>query len=185
MCGLSGRLSNREGTVTLAFYSYRRLIHTDEPLVWRMLYEAARVAEEGRLTYETIRFDRYLEKYAKEWGRPGDLGIAAFERNREEPVGCAWLRLLTGVERGDGYLDDQTPELAIGVVPAHRGRGVGTELLRRLVETARPLFPAVTLTVREGSPAIRLYERFGFCRLTGGLLNPVGGQSVRMVLTYR
>ena len=110
--------------MTLASYSYRRLTDTDEPLVWRMLYEAARVAEEGRLTYETIRFDRYLEKYAKGWARPGDLGIAAFERNREEPVGCAWLRLLTGTGRGDGYLDDQMPELAIGVVPAHRGRGL-------------------------------------------------------------
>jgi ribosomal protein S18 acetylase RimI-like enzyme len=185
MCGLSGRLSNREEVVTLALYSYRRLTDTDEPLVWRMLYEAARVAEEGRMTYEAIRFDRYLEKYAKGWGRPGDLGVGAFERNREEPVGCAWLRLLTGPERGDGYLDDQTPELAIGVVPAHRGRGVGTELLGRLVETARLLVPAVTLTVREGSPAIRLYERFGFCRSPGELVNRVGGQSVRMILTYR
>ncbi|HEX2055042.1 MAG TPA: GNAT family N-acetyltransferase, partial [Nitrospiraceae bacterium] len=45
--------------------------------------------------------------------------------------------LLIGAERGDGYLDDHTPELAIGVLPAHRGGGVGTELLRFLLEAAR------------------------------------------------
>jgi ribosomal protein S18 acetylase RimI-like enzyme len=166
-------------------YSYRRVTPADEPLVWRMLYEAARAAEEGRMTLETIRFDPYLARYAKDWGRSGDLGIAAFEQSHGEPVGCAWLRLLIGPERGDGYIDGHTPELAIGVLPAHRRRGVGTELLRRLVEAARTLVPAMTLTVREESPAIRLYERFGFRRSAGMLVNRVGGQSVRMLLTYR
>ncbi|HEX2056687.1 MAG TPA: GNAT family N-acetyltransferase, partial [Nitrospiraceae bacterium] len=146
--------------MTSPVYSYRRLTENDEPLVWRMLYEAARVAEEGRMSHETMRFDRYLAKYAKGWGRPGDLGVAAFQRINGEPVGCAWVRLLIGAERRDGYLDVHTPELAIGVVPAHRGRGVGTELLRLLLEAARTSVPAVTLTVREGSAAIRWYERF-------------------------
>ena len=171
--------------MTSPIYSYRRLTEADEPLVWRMLYEAARVAEEGRMSHETIRLDRYLVKYAQSWGRPDDRGVAAFERSSGEPVGCAWIRLLIGAERGDGYIDDHTPELAIGVVPAHRGRGVGTELLRRLVEAARTIVPAVTLTVRDGSPAIRLYERCGFHRMPGELLNRVGGQSVRMILTFR
>jgi ribosomal protein S18 acetylase RimI-like enzyme len=185
MCDLSGHLRNHEETMTSPLYSYRRLTNTDEPLVWRMLYEAARVAEDGRLSHETIRLDRYLAKYAKTWGRSGDLGVAAFERCSGEPVGCTWLRLLIGADRSDGYIDDHTPELAIGVVPAHRGQGVGTELLRRLVEAARTRVPAVTLTVRDGSPAIRLYERFGFRRMPGELLNRVGGRSVKMVLTNK
>jgi ribosomal protein S18 acetylase RimI-like enzyme len=115
-------------------------------------------------------------------GRPGDLGIAAFERRAGEAVGCAWLRLLIGADRGYGYIDDETPELALGVVPAHRGQGVGTELLRLLLEEAYALVPAVTLSVRMDSPAIRLYERFGFRRLPGELTNRVGGRSVNMVL---
>ena len=162
-------------------YSYRPLSATDEPLVWRMLYEAARVAEEGR-TLETIRFDPYLARYAKGWGRPGDLGIAAFEQGHGEPVGCAWLRLLVGADRGYGYINEATPELAVGVVPAHRGQGVGTELLRLLLEAAYRLVPTVTLSVRKDSPAIRLYERFGFRRLPEELTNRVGGRSVNMVL---
>lgn len=70
-------------------YSYRSLTKADEPLVWRMLYEAARVAEEGRMSPESIRFDPYLAKYAKGWGRPGDLGVAAFARDNGEAVRAA------------------------------------------------------------------------------------------------
>lgn len=166
-------------------YSYRRLIDFDELIVWRMLYEAARVAEEGRLSVESIRNDPYLARYATRWGRPGDLGVAAFERKSGEPVGAAWVRLLIGADRGDGYIDDQTPELALGVTPAHRGKGVGTELLRLLLETAREPFHGITLTVRTDNPAIRLYERFGFRRLPGELMNRVGGQSVKMHAAWR
>ena len=86
------------------------------------------------MSLEAIRLDPYLAKYAKGWGRAGDVGVAAFEWGSDEPAGCAWVRLLIGADRGDGYIDDETPELALGVVPAHRGRGVGTELLRLLLE---------------------------------------------------
>lgn len=166
-------------------YSYRSLTKADEPLVWRMLYEAARVAEEGRMSPESIRFDPYLAKYAKGWGRPGDLGVAAFARDNGEAVGAAWLRLLIGVDRGDGYIDDRTPELALGVMPAHRGRGVGTELLRLLVDAAHTCVPGITLTVRAGNPAMRLYERVGFRVLPGELTNRVGGQSVKMHMAWK
>jgi ribosomal protein S18 acetylase RimI-like enzyme len=169
----------------LSLYSYRRLAAEDEPLVWRMLYEAARVAEEGPMSPESIRHDPYLIKYAKEWGRPGDVGIAAFEPGNGKGIGVAWLRLLIGPDRGDAYIDDETPELALGVMPDHRRRGVGTELLRRLLAAARPRVPAVALTVRDESPAIRLYERFGFRRLPGDMTNRVGGRSVKMILTWK
>ncbi|HET6674984.1 MAG TPA: GNAT family N-acetyltransferase [Nitrospiraceae bacterium] len=166
-------------------YSYRRLVDVDEPIVWRMLYEAARVAEEGRLSPDSIRNDVYLAKYASGWGRPGDVGVAAFENRSGRPVGAAWVRLLIGADQGDGCIDDHTPELAIGVVPAHRGQGVGTELLRQLFEAARQPFSGITLTVRAGNQAVRLYERFGFQRLPGELVNRVGGQSVRMYTAWK
>ncbi len=67
-----------------------------------------------------------------------------------------------------------------GVVPEHRERGVGTELLALLMEAARGRFPGIALTVRETNPVIRLYERFGFRMLPGDLTNRVGGRSVKM-----
>jgi ribosomal protein S18 acetylase RimI-like enzyme len=73
----------------------------------------------------------------------------------------------------------------VGVVPEHRGRGVGTELLHCVLERAREHFSDIILTVREGSPAIRLYERVGFRILSEHpVVNRVGGRSVKMLLRF-
>jgi ribosomal protein S18 acetylase RimI-like enzyme len=52
----------------------------------------------------------------------------------------------------------------VGVVPAHRGRGVGEELMRRLHDAARDLgLERVWLEVIvENEPARRLYEKLGY-----------------------
>ena len=63
---------------------------------------------------------------------------------------------------GYGYVDDETPELAIAVLPDHRGRGLGRRLLRELLDAAGGRFGAVSLSVRAENPAWRLYERTGF-----------------------
>ena len=54
--------------------------------------------------------------------------------------------------------------LAVGVVPEHRGRGIGSELMERAIATAwRRHFTRIELTVREDNrPAIALYRRLGF-----------------------
>ncbi len=53
------------------------------------------------------------------------------------PVGAAWFRLFTRDEPGFGFVDEQTPEVAIAVVPSRRGRGIGSELLDALIEVAK------------------------------------------------
>jgi ribosomal protein S18 acetylase RimI-like enzyme len=50
----------------------------------------------------------------------------------------------------------------IALLPAYRGRGLGTRLLTRLIEEARGSSRPVTLSVERGNPARRLYERLGF-----------------------
>jgi len=151
-----------------------------------MLYEAARMAEDGHVSYEPATRDPYLARFAQEWGRPGDTGIGAFDNATGLPVGAAWVRFLLGQEQVVGCLDGDKPELAVGVVPEHRGRGVGTELLYRVLEMAREHCSDIILTVREDSPAIRLYERVGFRILSGQpVVNRVGGLSVKMLLRFQ
>ncbi len=50
----------------------------------------------------------------------------------------------------------------IALLPAHRGRGVGTQLLRQVLQTAAGLGKSVQLAVLHGNPAQHLYERLGF-----------------------
>jgi ribosomal protein S18 acetylase RimI-like enzyme len=60
-------------------------------------------------------------------------------------------------------MDEATPEIAIAVMPADRGQGVGTGLMRALLdEAARSEIEAVSLSVAKDNPARRLYERLGF-----------------------
>jgi ribosomal protein S18 acetylase RimI-like enzyme len=92
--------------------------------------------------------------------RVGDLGVVAEDG---PPVGAAWLRLLPEHDRGYGFVDAKTPELSIGVVPTHRGRGIGALLLEALVGSAREQrHEALSLSVEPDNPARRLYERCGF-----------------------
>lgn len=100
------------------------------------------------------------------------MGFVALDVGGGEPVGAAWLRLLKGDERGYGYVDDETPELGMAVLPEHRGRGIGSALLRRLLESAAAAYRSVCLSVSADNPAVRLYERAGFERVCecGGAL---------------
>ena len=96
-------------------------------------------------------------------GRPGDAGCIAEADGT--PIGAAWYRLWTGQQHSYGYVDPSTPELAIGVLAQHRGRGVGAALLEALLQTARETsIRRVSLSVEIDNPALRLYERLGFER---------------------
>lgn len=102
-----------------------------------------------------------LRRYVERWGRPGDTALIAIADF--QPVGAAWYRRFTEANAGYGFVDEQTPELSIAVVPSRRGSGLGSELLEALLDRARADgYGAISLSVEKGSPAIGLYERHGF-----------------------
>lgn len=102
-----------------------------------------------------------LTRYVTGWGRPGDRSLLAIDEF--VPVGAAWYRLFERANAGFGFVDEQTPELAIAVVPSRRGRGFGHELLSALLECARKDgFEAISLSVAKDNPAVHLYETAGF-----------------------
>jgi len=113
-----------------------------------------------------------LTRYTDNWGRPGDVAVIALETGN--PIGAAWLRRFAASSPGYGFVDEQTPELSISVVPSRRRHGVGQELLEALLERARAAgHAAVSLSVEKDSPAVAFYERNGFGRVgesDGGLV---------------
>ena len=106
-----------------------------------------------------------VQLYVKAWGRPGDAAVIALLDGF--PVGAAWFRLFRESAPGYGFVDEQTPELAVAVVPNARGKGVGSALLTALLEQAgADGHEALSLSVdRHNAGAIALYEQFGFARV--------------------
>jgi ribosomal protein S18 acetylase RimI-like enzyme len=159
-------------------YDYRPLTVEDEPALWLMLMHASH-----EKSPESVRANPDLARYVNGWGRPGDSGFLAVSDG--EPVGAIWMRLWPDDDRGFGYIDAATPELAMAVLPAHRGSGVGVQLLNRLLEAASHQYRVISLNVRIDNPAVRLYQRSGFSRVEGTqIANRAGGISFTMVKKF-
>jgi len=141
-------------------YIIRPLTTEDEPFLWEMLYQALHVPEgQTAPPREVVRLPE-LAHYVQGWGLEGDCGFLASDA-ADHLVGAVWLRLLRDGNKGYGYVDDNTPELSIAVLPEYRGQGIGAQLLAHLFATACGRSGA-SLSVSASNPARRLYERFGF-----------------------
>jgi len=143
-------------------YIIRRVATTDEPFLREILYHAIYVREGTAPPPRDIINTPELARYVRDWGRTDDAGLLAIAERTQQPVGAAWLRLMTKDNAGYGYVDDDTPELSIAVLPKHRGRGIGTQLLTDLLREAKTRYKAVSLSVSADNPALRMYERAGF-----------------------
>jgi GNAT superfamily N-acetyltransferase len=125
----------------------------DMPFLRDMLWEAAAVSAAMRaLGKEAALALPSVSKYLDDWGRPGDAAVVV-----------AWYRLFPAGTGSYGFVAPDIPELSIGVAAGARGHGVGTALLRALLDMARAQgFNQMSLSVDRRNPARALYERLGF-----------------------
>ncbi|MCT7963955.1 GNAT family N-acetyltransferase [Laspinema sp. D1] len=139
----------------------RPLISKDQPFLWEMLYQALYFPKGQSVPPREVVQLPELARYVQGWKRVGDCGFLASDAATGQSVGAVWLRLLVGENKGYGYVDDDTPELSIAVLPEYRGQGVGTQLLIHLLASNCGQ-SSISLSVSVDNPALRLYERFGF-----------------------
>ena len=129
-----------------------------------MLYQSLYVEGQEPFPRDVVHRP-HIARYVKDWGRADDLGFVAVDEQSNEPIGAVWSRLSSEDDKGFAYIDERTPELGIALWPEFRGQGIGTALLERLLEAAKNLYPAISLSVSPNNPAIRLYERLGFVKV--------------------
>ena len=95
------------------------------------------------------------------WGRHGDVALVAEADDR--PIGLVWYRYFTEEAHGEGFVDEETPELAIAVIDGYRGRGIGRSLMNAAHERARSDGIArISLSVDAENSARGLYESLGY-----------------------
>ncbi len=86
------------------------------------------------------------------------------------PAASFSLVTLDGAPIGRLYVtrldDDELRIIDVALLPQHRGAGIGTELIRRILDDATRDGLTVSLHVELWNPAARLYDRLGFRRVS-------------------
>ncbi len=145
------------------FFPIRKATAADEPFLWEMLYQSIYVPVGGKEPERSLLKEPVFAHYLLDWGeKKGDDGLIAVDDRRNQPIGAAWLRLLPEEDPGWGFVDAETPELGIALLPDYRGQGIGTALLTELLSLATSRYKAISLSVDPCNPAMRLYQRLGF-----------------------
>ena len=63
----------------------------------------------------------------------------------------------------EGHIDNDTPSLAMSVCPQYRGLGIGTSLLKQLLQVERLAgYSKISLSVQKSNYAVKMYEKVGF-----------------------
>lgn len=137
-----------------------RQIHgtsNDRDALKTLLYHAIHVAPGAEPPPLQIIEQPELARYVEGFGsHEGDIGVVAVDG--DTIIGGAWVRLIEGY----GFVDPETPELSISLLPGYRDQGIGTQLMTALFDITDKPYPQISLSVSTDNPALRLYERFGF-----------------------
>lgn len=96
--------------------------------------------------------------YIKNFGQMiGDLGVVAEHNGRV--IGAAWTRIIHAY----GHLDENTPELAISLLPEFRGYGIGGKLMNKLFKVLKENgYRQTSVSVQKDNPAVEFYLRLGY-----------------------
>ena len=74
-------------------------------------------------------------------------------------VGAIWARIMNDY----GHIDENTPSLALSVLKAYRGMGIGTSLLTQMLSTEKAAgYAKLSLSVQKDNYAVKLYRKAGF-----------------------
>ena len=136
----------------------RKLRDDETELLKDFLYEAIFVPEGMELPDKSIIEQPELSLYYEGFGSgPADNCLVAEVDSKV--VGAVWTRIMNDY----GHVDDETPSFAISLYKEYRGKGIGTAMMRRMLELLkRQGWKKASLAVQKANYAVRMYEAVGF-----------------------
>ena len=137
---------------------YREMRPNEYGLLKDFLYEAIFIPEGMTPPDKSIVNKPELSLYYEDFGSgPADYCIAADNCGRV--VGAVWTRIMNDY----GHVDDDTPSIAISLYKEYRGKGIGTELMRRMLDLLKDRgYKKASLAVQKANYAVRMYKAAGF-----------------------
>ena len=139
-------------------YNIREMKPDEYPLLDEFLYQAIFIPKGVEPPPREIFRQPELQVYVQNFGQiDGDDCLAA--ECEGKVVGAVWVRIMHDY----GHIDDETPSFAISLLPNYRGQGIGTALMRAMLERlAQKGVKQVSLAVQKENYAVSMYRKCGF-----------------------
>ena len=138
-------------------YKIREITRNEYPILSDFLYEAIFIPEGMDKPPKSIIEQPELQIYIEDFGKKDDWCLVA--EIKEKIVGAVWVRIMDDY----GHIDDETPSFAISLYEEYRNMGIGTALMRDMLELLKNKgYKQTSLSVQKANYAARMYQKVGF-----------------------
>lgn len=139
-------------------YKIRELKLEEAKVLDTFLYEAIYIPQGVASPSKEIINKPELQIYVEEFGsKNGDLCFVAEADSLI--VGAVWVRIMNDY----GHIDDETPSFAISLLKDYRNYGIGTALMKKMLEELRNKgYKKASLAVQKVNYAVGMYKKVGF-----------------------
>ena len=136
----------------------REIKKTEYDLLKDFLYEAIFIPEGVEPPSRDIINLPELKIYYENFGTGrADFSIVADDDGKV--IGAVWTRIMNDY----GHVDDDTPSFAISLYKEYRGKGIGTNLMIKMLEMLKEKgYKRASLAVQKANYAVKMYEKVGF-----------------------
>lgn len=138
-------------------YKIREIRKNEYAILFDFLYEAIFITEGMDKPPKSIIEQPELQVYIEDFGKKDDWCLVA--EIKEKIVGAVWVRIMDDY----GHIDDETPSFAISLYEEYRNMGIGTALMRDMLELLKNKgYKQTSLSVQKANYAVRMYQKVGF-----------------------
>ncbi len=136
----------------------RNLNNDETGLLKDFLFEAIFIPEGAEAPDRSIINQPELSLYYEDFGSgPADHCLVAEIDGKV--VGAVWTRIMNDY----GHVDDGTPSFAISLYKEYRGNGIGTAMMRKMLELLKLQgYERASLAVQKANFAVKMYKNVGF-----------------------
>ena len=138
-------------------YRIREIRENEYYVLSEFLYEAIFIPVGMEKPPKAIIEQPGLQVYIADFGKSDDWCLVA--EVKEKIVGAVWVRIMNDY----GHIDDETPSFAISLYEEYRNMGIGTVLMRDMLEFLKNKgYKQTSLSVQKANYAVRMYQKVGF-----------------------
>ncbi len=142
----------------LTGYQIRHIESIEYKVLGDFLYEAIFIPEGVDAPPKEIINSPQLQVYVQDFG-VHESDISFVTETEGKIVGAVWVRIMDDY----GHVEDGVPSFAISLYKEYRGRGLGTAMMKQMLEELKKRgYEKTSLAVQKENYAVKMYKNVGF-----------------------